>query len=309
MSDELPNLSDTEREAVVWKLARDAEAQFWRRLSAPIVRGLSVIAVMLAILGISGYALIPSWIDSQARANVKNAIDAEFASQNDQAKMIREATLTQLTETRYSAEQSRQAAQILVTQQKTELERLINEQRTEVERLREQTLALKRKADAIQSIAKITDLEAFADLVSDISALADKPGVKDISAFNSELVRIGKSLEQLTQRSKWTEIELVNRWRPYSQKHGYNPPAYSVSADGTVRLRGLIAGGNSNENAFILPAALAPEDRHMFGVLTYPDVPGRIDIFEDGAVRLVFGNTGWVSLDGITFTPKIPSRD
>jgi hypothetical protein len=107
--------------------------------------------------------------------------------------------------------------------------------------------------------------------------------------------------ETSLQQEGWQTPTFQNGWHNYSTE--YNYAAYFKDSLGVIHLRGLVRNGIGT--IFTLPEGYRPPRRELFRVATYLDVMGRIDIFSDGQVYMVSGNSGWISLDGITF--KAPS--
>jgi len=192
-----PNLSDTEREALVWKIAADAESQFWKKLSTPIVRGLSIIAIMLAILGVSAYTIIPGWIDEQVEIAIKTAIVNELALYSKEADKISHKTLQSLSDTRESASKVRELAKTLVEGEQKHLQEMVDNQRTEVDKLRKKTDDLKRKAESLKSLAEIEDVEPLAKKVSEIARIADDVGVAKLTELTAQIASANAQIAAL----------------------------------------------------------------------------------------------------------------
>lgn len=58
---------------------------------------------------------------------------------------------------------------------------------------------------------------------------------------------------------------------------------------------------NDNNTIFILPPGYRPSNRELQAVQTNENAIGRLDVLTSGQVVVVSGNTGWLSLDGVTF--------
>ncbi|MFZ2991929.1 MAG: hypothetical protein WA087_03650 [Candidatus Saccharimonadales bacterium] len=107
----------------------------------------------------------------------------------------------------------------------------------------------------------------------------------------------------------WSSFGLQNNWVDYNTT--YNTNGYRRTKDGIVILRGLIRRSTgtivSGEILGTLPLSYRPSEQLIFQTGTYPDVGSRIDIHTDGTVRVVAGNPGWLSLEGIKFlAPNAP---
>jgi hypothetical protein len=100
----------------------------------------------------------------------------------------------------------------------------------------------------------------------------------------------------------WIAPSFTDSWVNYNTE--YNQCGYYKDSENRVYLRGLVKSGTTGNNyaIFVLPAGYRPERRHLFCVMTNPNVSGRIDITNDGRVRPYSVSNGWVSLDNISFT-------
>lgn len=98
----------------------------------------------------------------------------------------------------------------------------------------------------------------------------------------------------------WSNLTLANGWT--SQGAPYPVAGWSKSADGIVRLRGLIVAGTTTNGTTLttLPAGARPGYRHIF--LSWPQGQ-RVDVLPSGVVELntYTGSAGLIGLDQITF--------
>ena len=97
-----------------------------------------------------------------------------------------------------------------------------------------------------------------------------------------------------------------NSWTSYSATDG--PVAFRKYPDGTVRLRGTIAGGATTTVAFTLPSGYRPQYRWR-GYAMYDQISAtaaaQINVQDDGTVMVFFsgGGTGrFISLDQVSFS-------
>jgi hypothetical protein len=101
----------------------------------------------------------------------------------------------------------------------------------------------------------------------------------------------------------WQSVSFQNNWHNYGV--GYNDAGYFKDSMGIVHLKGLVAGVGAaaifNTTIFTLPEGYRPGARELFVCSTNPNVAGRVDVLPDGQVQVVQGNSGWLSLDGLTF--------
>jgi competence protein ComGC len=103
----------------------------------------------------------------------------------------------------------------------------------------------------------------------------------------------------------WTTIATptpTTNWTWFSSAGIYATPAYIKASDGIVSLKGLITGGTATSESVIttLPATYRPSKRLMFEVANNSAV-GRVDILENGQVRIISGGNTWLDLSNIHF--------
>ena len=108
------------------------------------------------------------------------------------------------------------------------------------------------------------------------------------------------------EQEAWQTPTFLNSWVNY--ENTYNPAGYFKDSLGIVHLRGLVKNGTNNTTIFTLPVGYRPSNRELLTVQTYTtaagtgnNTTGRVDILTDGTVQVIFGNNGWLSLDGLTF--------
>lgn len=98
----------------------------------------------------------------------------------------------------------------------------------------------------------------------------------------------------------WTNLGLQNSWVAYG---GFSSPQYTKGSDNIVRLKGLIRSGSTTNGVVVanLPAGYRPKERVLLAALCNPQAYCRIDVLPNGNVELYLANSGWTSLDNITF--------
>lgn len=117
-------------------------------------------------------------------------------------------------------------------------------------------------------------------------------------------IAINDLLAEISNLGDWTAPTLQNSWVNFD--NGYAPVGYWKDINGTVHLRGLIKGGNTNSGTilFTLPSGYRPAYNESFSVYQYDTgiSTGAIDISPTGQVILrVPTNSTYISLSGITF--------
>lgn len=108
--------------------------------------------------------------------------------------------------------------------------------------------------------------------------------------------------------SGWTNLSLVNPWVRYP---GFTTPKFTKGSDGLVMLKGFVQSGSAGSYILNIPGnlGLCPKERHLYAVGAY-GAYGRVDV-EPGTVSggcgvsFQAGNSGWVSLDAITWIAEI----
>ena len=113
----------------------------------------------------------------------------------------------------------------------------------------------------------------------------------------------------LQDTQTWTAPTLLNGWTNWGS--GANPAGHMLTAQGVVRIRGLVmSGGNIGVSnpIFVLPVGRRPLNFTHCAAITYGSA-AFVYIQPNGEVSLyslMAGGTlaagNWLSLDGITFT-------
>lgn len=104
------------------------------------------------------------------------------------------------------------------------------------------------------------------------------------------------------QQQDWQSVSFTNGWGNYGSS--YNTAGYFKDSQGIVHLKGLVKGGTigGSSTIFTLPVGYRPAKRELQIVASHPNGSvGRCDILSNGQVLAYHGNSGWFSLDGITF--------
>lgn len=97
----------------------------------------------------------------------------------------------------------------------------------------------------------------------------------------------------------WHDVSYGSGWESYA--NGYFHPTYSKLGRQT-RLRGNIRrASGTGTKMFTLPVGYRPPLKVRLPVLTDTG-PGVIQVATDGDVKWVSGGTGWIVLDGLTFS-------
>lgn len=97
----------------------------------------------------------------------------------------------------------------------------------------------------------------------------------------------------------------VNNWTDYGST--YTPAGFTLTPEGTVRLRGLAKRSSGSptlgETIFTLPEEAWPSTDKIFCVITDTGV-GRLDISTAGVVKYITGGHSFLSLDGLSFDTR-----
>lgn len=102
----------------------------------------------------------------------------------------------------------------------------------------------------------------------------------------------------------WSTPTLINSWSNFGSP--YSPAVYYKDGIDRVHLRGLVKGGATSSNMFVLPVGYRPTHRLVF--LTFCGammMVARIDVDSSGIVQFVSGSNDYVSLSGISFRALI----
>lgn len=100
--------------------------------------------------------------------------------------------------------------------------------------------------------------------------------------------------------TSWTAPTFENGWVNFGAPVA--SAGYRKDAMGVVWLQGAVASGTIGASAFTLPVGYRPNAKLMFGTTGASGAnPTRTDILSNGGVNIVIGNTGYHSLNGISF--------
>lgn len=97
----------------------------------------------------------------------------------------------------------------------------------------------------------------------------------------------------------WQDLALINGWSDLGSS--WSPPAWQISSDGHVHLRGQVGGGTSGTVCAVLPQGAWPEFSLRLATVCAGPAVAHADIDATGNITLVAGSTTWVSLDGLRF--------
>jgi competence protein ComGC len=131
---------------------------------------------------------------------------------------------------------------------------------------------------------------------------SDKISGRDISQSASMRATSQNDNVDASVDAYWSTFSLQNNWINYDTT--YNPNGYRRTKDGVVILRGLIkriGSITSGEIIGTLPISYRPSEQLIFQTGTNPNVGSRVDVNTDGTVRVIAGDPGWLSLEGIKF--------
>ena len=103
-----------------------------------------------------------------------------------------------------------------------------------------------------------------------------------------------EALQALLTLPAWTAPTLINSWANLGG--AFETAGYLKDGFGVVRLKGLITGGVTATNAFVLPAGYRPGAEGQYVIQG-----GYVLIFANGSVNLNFAAGANFPLSGITF--------
>jgi hypothetical protein len=101
----------------------------------------------------------------------------------------------------------------------------------------------------------------------------------------------------------WTNLALQNGWVSFDAVNNANAtPQYIKHADGMVTVKGLIKNGNTSVDFAIanLPPGYRPKETLVIHGTAW-GAYSRLDVQPNGDIIVVAANSGWTSLDAITF--------
>lgn len=132
---------------------------------------------------------------------------------------------------------------------------------------------------------------------------------KQIKESTLHIVPTAKRAETLPALKWHTITHFLNGWKRDTGDTGTLSVAYAVDAQGVVHLRGTITGGTAGQDAFALPAAVAPAKLllNLPAVMGDQPIPGVVEIrggFVEPQVNLAIAGAPSFDtcLDGLSFT-------
>lgn len=128
--------------------------------------------------------------------------------------------------------------------------------------------------------------------------------IRLLEKMQIDIARVVNANEPATTGA-WTEIQggvgFQNGWANFGG--AYNTAAARLDADGTVRLKGLIAGGTLGLTAFTLPAAYRPATKlQLFAASSLGLGTGVVQIDTSGNLIPNGASNTYVTLDGLTYS-------
>lgn len=152
--------------------------------------------------------------------------------------------------------------------------------------------------DAKEASKNISDANKVAEGIDDSVEEIVQYLIKN-EKIRSEIVAVIRSA--VSTQIEWIKPELENGWRNFGS--GYSTLKIGMDALGFVHIQGLVASG-PNGVVFSLPESMRPLENLIFPAYAEYEF-GRVDISPEGKVTVNSPKNGWLSLDGITFYPKI----
>lgn len=321
VSSELVAPSDAVRDAVIYKLAKDAEQQFWERIKRPIIRGTAIIAIMLGIIGISAWGLLPGWIRDITTNEIKESLQTQFNAYKDQAENLRKQTVQQLADSEVTAAEVRkkqtQLSETLTAKEQEltqelikrefELNKALDERKAEAEKLTRTLASLERDASAID-VLKQVDVVALTDKVKRVEELAKSEAGSELVNWTTKVDQLSDKLTSLQGQPRIVVGKLT--FREFMSRAADLPEYRGRDQAGTVYevFEGPINFGQSMDDPIILVST--QEKRYRSGIPDQlaPSVSTSVMKSDDNGflLRLILGNgrafeTGtivWVAIDG-----------
>lgn len=158
--------------------------------------------------------------------------------------------------------------------------------------------------DSFVTVTALVDVPTASVL---IDFRASGKGIAFGKVSEKDLMEIAMDVEltgRLIQETPKTPT-LLNGWTDYNASY-YAPASYWKDSTGVVHLSGMIKGGAvaAGTVLFTLPEGYRPERQELFATVSV-NLPARVDVAANGSVFLQSGgNTGWLSLCGISFRAK-----
>ncbi|MEW8626578.1 MAG: hypothetical protein AB2551_12555 [Candidatus Thiodiazotropha sp.] len=214
MSDEKDtSLTDLEREALIYKIAKDAQSQFWDRLKRPLIPGITIVAVVFGVVGFSLNSFVSEKVSTIATDEVSKLIKSEFDLQKSLAKSTYDSAVAELTKSNKAAadvneKQNELLGELSVQRQKirdeiktieSDLSKQVDDTNITVSNLNTKLRDLEQQAIALKSFESINILD-LTEKVKQIESLvgnSDTSIFRRVSAIEDEQEARGKRLDLL----------------------------------------------------------------------------------------------------------------
>lgn len=106
-----------------------------------------------------------------------------------------------------------------------------------------------------------------------------------------------RDLQPRPRADLWQALSLAGGW---ANLDGFGPASVQ-RREGTVLLRGVIAGGADGATICVLGAGLRPQFNIRIGTVCAGPSVGWVGVHSDGSVLVQTGGAAWISLDGLSF--------
>lgn len=119
------------------------------------------------------------------------------------------------------------------------------------------------------------------------------------TGWNVDIVTSFVTVNKVHITNEKTYPSLLNGWENYGSP--YEMACYYKDTNGIVHLEGLIRRGSVGYVAFMLPDGHKPKGHMIFANYSNNYILARVDVYEGGEVMIKAGDTGYLSLSGISF--------
>lgn len=125
------------------------------------------------------------------------------------------------------------------------------------------------------------------------------PIVDESGIVDPRMAEFARAIVDDASISAWNDVSFLNSWSNLGG--AFANVQFRALGNKRVEIRGAATGGTLNSNMFVLPTGFIPADRHAYSIVSN-SLFGRIDVREDGGVRLIVGSNVSAFFSGITFS-------
>lgn len=211
---------DLIRDTVIFKLAKDAESQFWDRLKRPFTQWLAVLTTLLTILGISLGSVLPSWVRGIADKQLKDSLESVLKVHEDRAKAWTEVIAVETNKASNAATNFATQMKSVQTESKkiskefreheSEINKLIKKSRDEINQIAKFVVDMKKQKSSLDDLQEIdiSSIERWAKKIE--KTLTENDTIEELSQLPSKVNELESRLAELQRTTNTDSVVQSN---------------------------------------------------------------------------------------------------